>query len=244
MQEDSKPLSCISRFRHFFQDRHVRAIAIFNILFLYIWGYLLWGTTEVGSVEWWLEECGHLLWSCFHTWILILYQKCHHAEEFAYWREKEEHLIWFRVIRFSVFYWEGFELVRDSTGLFSTFAQLSNVDTMVDILFSGLVAPLFSISYWRWKDDIKLFFAGVDKKWETERKLRHVHVLLCQIAEETNKSEPYVLDNLRSLVKKTWEENHRIRPVIKMLYDIVRGSRRERRRRRAYLRNLRSQKNK
>lgn len=241
MQEQNSS-SRIARLMHFFQDKHVRSIAIFNILFLYIWGYLLWGTTEVGSVEWWLEECGHLLWSGFHTWILISYQKRHHAEEFEYWRDKEERLIWFRVIQFSVFFWEGFELARDSSGLFATLAQLNNRDTMVDIIFSGLVAPLFSISYWRWRDGLNLFFAAKDKKQATERKLRQVQVLLCQIAEETSESEPLVLHNLRHLVKKTWQENRHILPVVKMLYDVARGSRRERRRRRAYLRNLRLQK--
>jgi len=242
MEEYKKPLTRIARFRHFFQDRHIRLFAIFNIFFIYVWGYLLWGTTEVGSGEWLLEECGHLLWSGFHTWVLISYQKYHYPEEFEYWREKEERLIWFRVILFSVFFWEGFELLHDSSGLFQTLAQLSNRDTMADIIFSGLAGPLFSISYWRWKDGLNLFFAPADKKQATERKLRQVRVLLSQIAEETNKNEPQVLDNLRFLVRRTWQENHHILPVVKMLYGVARGSRRERRRRRAYIRSLRFQK--
>ena len=239
MQEYNKPLTRPARFRHFFQDRHVRSIMIFNTLFLYIWGYLLWGTTEVGSGEWWLEECGHLLWSGFHTWILISYQKHHHAEEFAYWRDKEERLIWFRVIRLSVFCWEGIELIHDSSGLFATFAQLSNRDTMVDIIFSGLVAPLFSISCRRWKDGLNLFFTDPNKRQITEQRLRLVHEILRQVAEENIENEPQAMRNLRGLIKETWRENHRIQPVVKMLYDVARGSRRERRRRRAYLRSLR-----
>lgn len=228
------PLSRVARLKRFFSDRNVLLATIFNIIFIYMWGYLLWGTTEVGSGEWVLEEMGHFLWPSFHTWICILWHKRYHAEEFAYFRWKEEKGIWLWMVLFALA-WEFFELWHDKSGWFSTRAQLGDDDTMADLVLSCFVAVPFVIVWHRWKDGVSLFLANKHKKQEMERKRWLVNALLGEIAEESTQNESEGMDVLRTLIWETWEKHHRIRPVVRVLYEIIRGSRQERRRRRASL---------
>lgn len=233
------PLSRIARLKRFFADTDVRWSVIFNLVFIYVWGYLLWGTTQVGTVEWWLEEFGHLLWSGFHTRACLSYSRRHNAIEFEYDREREEWRAQMRVINFSVFFWEGFELAHDWSGFFTTFAQLGNIDTMADIFLSGFIGPRLIINYWRWKDGVSWLFITTRVKEANEHDLTLAYKALCRIAERAMSNEPHLMSGFRELVRKEWMENHRVRPVIKSLYNmVVRGSRHERRRRRAFLKRL------
>ena len=228
-----------ARLQNFFKDSDVRFTLYFNIVFIYIWGYLLWGTTNVGTQEWWLEECGHFLWASFHTGVQISYRRRYHTAEFGIWRWKDERIIWLRVIFLSVFCWEGLELIHDATGFFTTFAQLSNIDTMTDILISGFIGPACAILFWRWKDNLNIFFADPRIKEANEADLRIVLEALHRIAERTSSNEPHVMRSIQDIVRNGWLENHRIRTIIKGIYNtIVRGSRRERRRRKILLNKI------
>ena len=90
---------------------------------------------------------------------------------------------------------------------------------------------------------MRLFFTDSHKKQTTERKLWLVQAMLSEIADENAQGEPIMRRNLRDLVKNVWLKTHHIQPVVKVLYEVARGSRHERRRRRAYMRSLRLQKN-
>ena len=223
-------MSC-ARLKRFIADRFVVLAFFFNILFIYVWGYLLWGTTEVWSAEWWLEECGHFLWSFFHTVIILSYTKRHYELELRHDREKIENRAWLWVINFSVFIWEGFESIHDASGFFHTMAQLGSRDTMMDIFLSGLMGPLLAIGYARWKDGVHMLFIADRVKEANEHDWQLIHAALHRISVRTADNKPHMARGLRELVRKEWEECHRALPVIKSLYNVVvRESRRERRR--------------
>ncbi|OGZ44883.1 MAG: hypothetical protein A3J54_00465 [Candidatus Ryanbacteria bacterium RIFCSPHIGHO2_02_FULL_45_13b] len=237
MQENSKPPGRVARLRHFFGSTHVQYTVIFNVLFV-CGGYVMWGTAEIGTIEWYLDECAHLAWPGFHMWILLSYCARHHPIEFQFSRFREEALSWLLIIFLSVFAWEGIELLYDTSGVFSSVAQVGNVDTMIDIFLSGMVAPFFIIRYRRWKDGLNLFFTSPNKKQAIERKLSYIGILAAQVAEETSKGEPDIMHSLRDMIHETWQGDPRVSSVLKMLHGVARGSRRERRRRRAYMRSL------
>lgn len=241
MQEYTKPLSRIARLRRFFQNRHARSIMIFNIVFV-CGGYGMWGTAPIGTWEWFLDECAHVVWPSFHMWILLSYCERHHPIEFQFSRFREESLSWLVIILLSVFAWEGIELLYDTSGFFNSIAQVGNGDTMTDIFLSGVVSPFLVIWYRRWKDGLNLFFTHPNKKQAIEKKLSYIRILALQVAEDTSKGEPDILRMLRDLIRKTWDEDPRVLSVLKMLHTVARGSRRERRQRRAYMRSLRLQK--
>ena len=228
----------IARLKCFFQDSHVRIAAFFNIVFVYIWGYLLWGTTDVGTTEWWVEEFGHLLWSGFHTWISISYIKHHDKVVFSLWRWKEERIVWWRIILFSVFGWEGLELWHDNSGFFTTIAQLGNTDTMTDIFLSGFLGPFLVIAYRRWADGIRLFFTDPRTKIKREHNLRIAYEALRLVAEQSSGDDLRIMQDIANLARKEWREKHHLLPVVKSLYGVLRGSKRERRKRRKLIREM------
>lgn len=241
MQEYTKPLSRMARLRHFFKNTHVRYVLIFNIAFT-CGGDFMWGTATIGTWEWFIDECAHLIWPSFHMWILLSYCERYHPIEFQFSRLKEEALSWLLIIFLSVFAWEGIELLYDTSGFFNSIAQVGNGDTMADIFLSGIVAPFLVISYRRWKDGLNLFFTPPNKKHAIERKLSYIGILAAQVAEDTSKGEPDIMHSLRDMIRETWHGDPRVSSVLKMLHAVARGSRRERRRRRAYMRSLRLQK--
>ncbi len=241
MQEHGIPLSRIARLKMFFSDKDVIRAIFFNICFVYVWGYLLWGVTKVGSRAWVLEECGHLLWSSFHTGIIISYKRRNDPYAFKNDRGKIEDSAWLWVILFSIFFEFG-EFAHDQSGLFETIAQLSNGDTMADLLLSCFLGPKIITGYWRKRDGLKMFFTAPSVKEENDRDWEIVSDTLDRIRERMA-NEPPLMESIRGLVRNKWEMYHRIFPVIKSLYGaVVHENREERRRRRAYLRSIRLQK--
>ena len=213
-------------------------VLFFNIVFVYIWGYLLWGTAEIWSGEWYVDALGHMLWPGFHTWVLI--SSCEwYSEEFSMKRWKDEGLVWFLMLLCAVG-WEWGELLLDISSQFATRAQVSSADTLIDVLLQGILTPPMVLVYKRWKNGVRLFFTDSQQKRTIEQKLRQVQVLLDQIAAESVQNDPQAMRTFRALLRKVWQENHRIQPVLKAFYEVARGSRRERRRRKALLRKIQS----
>lgn len=234
------PLSRIARLKVFARVLGIREIIFFNIVFAYVWGYLLWGTALLWSGKWWFDAFGHVLWPCFHAWKFIsLYQ--HHSAEFGFrrWRWMHEVIVWFAMLLLALF-WELGELIHDTISQFTTRAQVNSADTLMDILFTGIVAPLVIIWWRRWKDGLRLFFGNPDKKAENEHDAFLVGKILSRMAERQASEDPRVIRKLWNLVRKEWGENHRIQPIVKGLYEVARGSRQERRRQCTYLRNTKS----
>lgn len=239
MQKHDESPGRIARLGHVLTNVHVRHVVIFNAVFL-SGGYLMWGTAPVGTWQWFLDECAHLAWPGFHMWILLSYCERNHPIEFYLARFREEAFSWLLIILLSVFVWEGIELLYDTSGFFSSIAQVGNGDTMVDIFLSGVIAPFSVICYRRWKDGLSLFFTPPNKKEAIEKKLSYMRILAEQVAEDARKGEPHVVRSLRDLIRNTWNKDPRVLSVLNMLHKVARGSRRERRQQRARMRKLQS----